>query len=127
LLLNWKQDPRNLLQVVEASSDGVAFTNVGERATGERVTTPATTVGNEKEKVWVKPPPIETVKCYKCNKMGHYSNECPTKTGIQLLMAEVESDAFDNNKHYAASSFQFMHISSEGMTFHQEEQVLPKS
>jgi hypothetical protein len=31
LLLNWKQDPRNLLQIVGASSDGVAFTNIGER------------------------------------------------------------------------------------------------
>ena len=31
LLINWKQDPRNLLQVLGASSDGVAFTkNVGE-------------------------------------------------------------------------------------------------
>ena len=65
LLFNWKQDPCNLLQIVGASSDGVAFTNVGERATRERrATTPATTVGNEREKVWVKPPPIETVKCY---------------------------------------------------------------
>jgi hypothetical protein len=56
-----------------------------------------------------------------------YSNECPTKTGVQLLMAGVESDAFDDNEHYAASSFQFAHVSSEGMMFHQEEQVLPKS
>ena len=75
----------------------------------------------------MKPLPIEIVKCYKCNKMGHYSNECPSKTGIQLLMAGVESDAFDDNEYYSASSFQFVHISSEGMTFHQEEQVLPKS
>jgi hypothetical protein len=128
LLINWEQDPRNLLQVVGASSDGVAFTNVGEKATGVNVTTPATTAGNEKEKVWVQPPPIHIVKCYECNKMGHYSNECPTKTAVQLLMAGMESDAFDDNQHYAASSFQFVHVSSEGgMTFHQEEQMLPKS
>ena len=36
LLLNLKQDPRNLLQIVGASSDGVALTKVGERAAGER-------------------------------------------------------------------------------------------
>ena len=59
--------------------------------------------------------------------MGHYSHECPSKTDIQLLMAGVESDAFDDNEYYGASSFQFVHISSEGMTFHQEEQILPKS
>ena len=75
----------------------------------------------------MKPLPIETAKCYKCNKMGNYSNECPSKTGIQLLMAEVESDVFDDNEYYGASSFQFVHISTEGMRFHQEEQVLPKS
>jgi hypothetical protein len=95
LLINWKQDPRILLQVVRASSDGVAFTNIGEKVTEKRVTssTPATTAGNEKEKVWVQPPPIHTAKCYKCNKkMGHYSNECPTKTAVQLLMAGVESN-----------------------------------
>jgi hypothetical protein len=75
----------------------------------------------------VKPLPIETAKCYKCNKMGNYSNECPSKTGIQLLMAGVESDAFDDNEYYGASSLQFVHISSEGMMFLQEEKVLPKS
>ena len=66
LLLNWKQDPRHLLRVVGVSSDSVALTNVREKATGERVTTPATTAGNEKEKVWVQPPPIHTIKakCY---------------------------------------------------------------
>jgi hypothetical protein len=42
-------------------------------------------------------------------------------------MAGVESDAFPDNEHYAASSFQFVHVSSEGMMFHQKEQVLPKS
>ena len=122
LLLNWKQDPRNLLQVVGASSNGVAFTNAGEKVTRERVATPATTAGNEKAKVWVQPPPIHTVKCYQCNKMGHYSNECPNKRGVQLLMAGAESDSFDDNQHYGASSFQFVHVSSEGgMAFHQEE------
>jgi hypothetical protein len=47
---------------------------------------------------------------------------------VQLLMAGAESDASDDNEHYAASSFQFVNISSEDwMTFHQEEQMLPKS
>ena len=59
--------------------------------------------------------------------MGHYSNECPSKTGIQLLMAGVESDEFDDNEYYGASSSQVVNILSEGMTFHQEEQVLTKS
>jgi hypothetical protein len=89
ILLNWKQDPHNLFQILGASSDGIAFTNVGERGTK------LATISKEKEKVWEKSPPIETIKCYaECNKMGHYSNQCPEKTGIQLLMAGVESDEF---------------------------------
>ena len=45
------------------------------------------------------------------------------KTGIQLLMAGVESDEFGYDAYYGANSFQFVNISSEAMTFHQEEQV----
>ena len=59
--------------------------------------------------------------------MGHYSGSCPEKMGIQLLMAGGESDEFDDDAQYGATSFQFMNISCEGMMFHQEEQVLPKS
>jgi hypothetical protein len=107
LLINWKQGPRNLLQVVGASSDGIAFANIGEKATEKKVTnsTPATATGNEEKKVWVQPLPIHTIKRYECNKMGHYSNKCPTKTAVQLLMAGAESDVFDDNEYYAASSF----------------------
>jgi hypothetical protein len=43
--------------------------------------------------------------------------------GIQLLMAGVESD--DNNL-YGATSFQFLMTSFTGLTFHQQEQVLPQ-
>jgi hypothetical protein len=43
-------------------------------------------------------------------------------------MAGTEGDAFDDNEHYAASSFQFVNVSNEdAMTFHQEEQMLLKS
>jgi hypothetical protein len=65
LLIKWKQDPRNLLQVVGTSSDGIAFANIGEKATEKKVTnsTPATATGNEEKKVWVPPPPLHTVKC----------------------------------------------------------------
>jgi hypothetical protein len=32
LLLHWKQDPKNLMQVLGSTSDGVAFTNLGDDA-----------------------------------------------------------------------------------------------
>ena len=105
-----------------ASSDGIAFANVGERGTT------LATVSKEKEKVWEKPPPIETIECYaECNKMGHYSNQCPEKTGIQLLMAGVESDEFYDDAYYITTSFQFLMTSFTALMFHQQDQVLTKS
>jgi hypothetical protein len=105
LLVNWKQDPRNLMQVLGASSDGVAFTNIEENKG-----TALATVGKDKDKA----PDIATIKCFECNKMGHYSNSCPEKTGIQLLMAGVESGEFDDSEY-------------TGLSFHQPDETLPKT
>jgi hypothetical protein len=88
LLVNWKQDPRNLMQVLWASSDGVAFTNV-EQNKG----TALATVKKDKD----KPPDIATIKCFECKEMSHYSNSCRKKTGVHLLMAGVESGEFDDS------------------------------
>jgi Reverse transcriptase (RNA-dependent DNA polymerase) len=50
-------------------------------------------------------PPIEEVKCYNCNTMGHYAGSCPAptrlrgtsaSTGVQLLQS-TNNDASDSN------------------------------
>eukprot|EP00978_Attheya_sp_CCMP212_P022463 scaffold67031_cov55-Attheya_sp.AAC.1 len=76
LLINWKQEHHvHTMRVLKSNSDGVNFANVdieNENEPGTALTTNGedTTVGNaDKDK--------SRIKCYRCKKMGHYSNECP--------------------------------------------------
>jgi hypothetical protein len=72
-------------------TEGVAFTNV------------ESTKQPTRRSPTVTPPDIATIKCYNCNKMGHYSNECPkkevekekekaTKDSLTATMTVAEAD-----------------------------------
>jgi hypothetical protein len=86
LLTNWKQDPRNLMRPFGPVNDGLAFANDGRRDKSN-------------------------ITCHKCNKKGHYANECTEVTagtndpnegqasGTSMLMAGVESGEFDNGNY----------------------------
>jgi Zinc knuckle len=52
------------------------------------------------------------VRCYKCDRSGHYANQCPSTTNVQLLH-------FDDGKHNSINSS----ISNANFTFHQQENV----
>jgi hypothetical protein len=94
LLLNWKQNPQNLMGVIGTNSDGVAFSQEGI----ETGTTLANVDGGRTPsgKFW------PGITCYQCRKEGHYSNEVQPagQTGIQLLMAGVENGAFEDSSSY---------------------------
>jgi hypothetical protein len=63
LIVNYRQaHPSRRLY---SDTEGVAFTNV--ESTKQPTRRPPT----------VTPPDIAKIKCYNCNKMGHYYNECP--------------------------------------------------
>jgi hypothetical protein len=63
LLAYWKQDPRNLIQVIGTTSDGVAFINEGDED--------KTTIKGKGKK------DNSHITCFNCCEKGHYSNMCP--------------------------------------------------
>jgi hypothetical protein len=67
LLTNWKQDPRNMVCLVSAGSNGVAFAHLNEDGEeGE-----AALVNNDGGKHCKSQP-----TCHKCGKKGHISPQC---------------------------------------------------
>jgi len=82
LMIYVKQDPQNIMRMLGTTSDGVAFTNLGEDDD-----TVHANIG-KKDK--------SGITCFKCKEKGHYSNECPKKseqedqTGTQLLLDGAE-------------------------------------
>eukprot|EP00978_Attheya_sp_CCMP212_P001172 scaffold2433_cov70-Attheya_sp.AAC.1 len=85
------------MRVLKSNSDGVNFANVhieNENEPGTALTTNGedTTVGKaDMDK--------SRMKCWRCKKKGHYSNECPEpdlrQSGKQMLMAGLEQGDFD--------------------------------
>ena len=114
LLVNWKQDPRNQIQVVRQASTNnsnnrpgeLVFTNVGSTETGSHCLTTAgttntnATTGNE----------YPSIRCYNCQRMGHYASSCPNEAvtrsedAVQLLNAAVE----ENEDESYSSEFSFL-------------------
>ncbi len=103
LLTNWKQDPRNLMRGI--GLDSVSFTNVDDGgADGKDVALandgkPRGKGGGKKDK--------SDIKCFKCQKFGHYSNECKEETqdkdretGATMLMDGIEKGEFDQKDHF---------------------------
>jgi hypothetical protein len=68
------------------NAEGIAFANV-ESAKPSRPQ--ASSTRHE------APPDIATIKCYNCNNMGHYSNECPKKDPVKEREKEKEKTTKD--------------------------------
>jgi Zinc knuckle len=94
LLVNWKQDPRNMVQMSGMGGDGVVFTNnvVEPDESGTTLATMGGKKGRNKNQI----------TCFKCQVKGHYADSCPndgTKNdesdASNLLIAVVEEGEFD--------------------------------
>ena len=81
LLINWKQDPRNLMRSVGVSNDGVSFTNVDgdEDDDGDCTGVSLNTNGQKERPVKDK----SKVVCRRCGEKGHYPSNCDNKRLIR--------------------------------------------
>jgi hypothetical protein len=71
LLINWKQDPRNLMRSVGVTNDGVSFANIdGDDDGGVSLNTNG---GGRRRK---GPPDKSKITCRRCGEKGHYPSEC---------------------------------------------------
>jgi Zinc knuckle len=94
LLVNWKQDPRNMVRMGGMGGDGVVFTNSGIESenSGTNLATTGGTKGRNKDHI----------TCFKCQEKGHYADSCPNdvakddgEDAANLLISGVESGEFD--------------------------------
>jgi hypothetical protein len=75
LLVNWQQDPRNMIHYGAGPNDGVVFAHQGDEEEEEEDDEAGTTLVQE------TPRPARGGKshitCFRCKKKGHYKSECP--------------------------------------------------
>jgi hypothetical protein len=94
LLVNWKQDPRNMVRMGGMWGDGVVFNNNGTESenSGTTLVTGGAWKGHNKDHI----------TCFKCHEKGHYADSCPNDTtkdvdadAANLLIAGVENGEFE--------------------------------
>jgi hypothetical protein len=119
LLIHWKQDPKNLMQVLGSTSDGVAFTNIGDK---QRPTQGRTDQGHQHP----------GIQCFHCQEMGHYASSCNNEwrargteaSGTQALMDGTEAEDYDDD--YIGFDFlnvEQVHNASNGRLHNQGAEV----
>jgi hypothetical protein len=88
LIVHWKQDPKNLMQVLGSTSDGVSFANIGDDKKQEE---------------------HPHITCFNCGKKGHYASSCAEErqeSGVQSLMLGTETEDYPDDELLGFKFFQ---------------------
>jgi hypothetical protein len=108
------------------TNDGVSFANVKEEDDRWNEGHMNANVGDRRN---MGTRDKSNIKCWKCQKMGHYSNKCPKKqeqqkqeSGANMLLAGMEEGDLDDDDDQYGFTF---HQSS--FLFHQQGTKVPKN
>jgi hypothetical protein len=105
LLVNWQQDPRNMIQYGAGPNDGIVFAHRGEQddqSDGEEGTVLAQEAPRRGRN-------ISHITCFKCKKKGHYKSDCPT----------LEAEKIDESNEETATSLLANGVTSKEVTLAQ--------
>jgi hypothetical protein len=81
LLVNWQQDPRNMIHYGAGPNDGMVFAHQGDEEAQDSDNEKGTTLVQERQAHGGN----KHITCFKCKKKGHYRGDCP------LIKAEKEN------------------------------------
>ena len=96
LLIHWKQDAQNLVQLIGAVNDGMAFADIGTEDMGHASSTSGGAARSGQQQSW----------CYNCNQFGHIMWDCPDQDNgskvptTQLLMQGIKELVTDDSYEF---------------------------
>ena len=105
LLINWKQDPRNLVRSVGVTNDGVSFANIDGTAEDDEAVDVAMNTNSSQQGAGKKRSKDKTkMTCRRCGQKGHYPSECDNERLVRTALDGPDAASTTSSLTSAGSS-----------------------